>query len=136
VTPVEIVARAIDAFSARDLETIVNELVHPEIEVLPMAGFVIPHHARYTGLRGVLEFMNEAAGDWKEHEVTPAELIAVDDENVLAITDVRLVPHSGEEMRLQSASLWTVEDGRITRLRGFPSVETARRAAGLPEQAG
>ena len=82
----------------------------------------------------MLEFLNEAAADWKEYEVAPAELIPVDDENVLAITDVRLLPHHGDEMRLQSASLWTVENGKITRLRGFPNVETARRAAGLTER--
>ena len=96
-----------------------------------MAGFVLPRHARYTGLSGVLEFLNEAQGDWKAYEVTPADLRAVDDQNVLAITDVRLVPHEGEPVEIQSASLWTVEDGKITRLRGFPNVETARRAAGL-----
>ena len=134
MTSVEIVARAIEAFSRRDVETIVNELVHPDIEVLPMAGFVLPRHARYTGLSGVLAFLNEASADWKEYEVSPADLRAVDDENVLAITDVRLVPHEGDEIRLQSASLWTVEEGRITRLRGFANVETARRAAGLPDE--
>ena len=32
MTSVEIVARAIEAFSRRDVETIVNELVHPDIE--------------------------------------------------------------------------------------------------------
>jgi len=131
--PVDVVSRAIEAFSRRDAETIVNELVHPDIEVLPMAGFVLPRHARYTGLSGVLEFLHESQGDWKEYEVTPADLRAVDDENVLAITDVRLVPHEGEELTVQSASLWTVEDGKITRLRGFPDVETAKRAAGLAD---
>jgi len=133
VTPVEIVSRAIEAFSRRDVETIVGELVHPDIEVLPMAGFVLPRHARYTGLSGVLEFLHESQGDWKEYEVTPADLRAVDDENVLAITDVRLVPHEGEAFTIQSASLWTVEDGKITRLRGFPDVETAKRAAGIAD---
>ena len=131
MTPVEIVARAIEAFSRRDAETIVGQLVHPDIEVLPMAGFVLPRHARYTGLAGVMEFLGEASGDWKEYRVTPAELRAVDDQNVLAITDVHLVPHSGDPIDVQSASLWTVEDGKITRLRGFPNVETALRAAGL-----
>src|SRR5213592_1586973 len=100
VTAVEIVRRAIEAFSRRDAETIVAELVHPDIEVLPMAGFVLPRHARYTGLSGVLAFLNEASADWKEYEVSPADLRAVDDENVLAITDVRLVPHEGDEIRL------------------------------------
>src|SRR5438067_13768582 len=98
-----------------------------------MAGFVLPRHARYTGLSGVLEFLNEASADWKEYEVSPADLREVDAENVLAITDVRLVPHQGEEIRIQSASLWTVENGRVTRLRGFPNVETALRAAGLDD---
>lgn len=131
MTPVEIVARAIEAFARRDVETIIGELVHPDIEVLPMAGFILPRHARYTGLSGVLEFLNESQGDWKEYDVIPADLRAVDDQNVLAITDVTLTPHEGEQIKVQSASLWTVEEGKITRLRGFPNVETARRAAGL-----
>jgi len=134
VTPVEIVRLAIEAFSRRDAETIVGQLVHPDIEVLPMAGFVLPRHARYTGLAGVMEFLGEAAGDWKEYDVKPAELRAVDAENVLAITDVHLVPHTGDPIDIQSASLWTVEEEKITRLRGFPDVETARRAAGLADE--
>jgi ketosteroid isomerase-like protein len=129
--PVEVVRRAIEAFSRRDVETIASELVHPEIDVMPMTATVQPRQARYTGVSGVIQFLNESAADWKESEVTPADLRAVDAENVLAICDVRLVPHKGEEMNIQTASLWTVEDGLITRLRGFPSLETALRAAGL-----
>jgi ketosteroid isomerase-like protein len=82
----------------------------------------------YHGHEGVLRFIGQLLEGWSELRMEPSEFIAVGN-RVLVLLAVK---GSGRSTSLEAAEriahLWTVNDGKATRLEYFGDVAQARRA--------
>jgi ketosteroid isomerase-like protein len=102
--------------------------------VSPDFEWIVPGHPEGTvrlGPGGVIAFFREWLEPWADVHVE-WELHPVDAERVLAVTVQRARGRgSGVPVELRFAQLWTVRDGRATRMVLYMDVEKGFAAAGL-----
>ena len=70
---------------------------------------------------------------WEEHRSEPEEFRAIDEERVLALSIERFKGRDGLEIAQPCGTLYTLRDGKITRMQSFWDRENAFTAAGLRE---
>jgi hypothetical protein len=137
--PLDLVALLEDprAFEA----ALVESLVHPDFETVPVPGQVpfsgVGAQDTHQVVRGVDGFVT-AFGDWlsawETWVIAPAGFIDVDANRVLVMLDVQARSKTHQvEMPVEAANLLTLRDGRLARLEAFFSREQALEAAGLKE---
>ena len=67
--------------------------------------------------------------------VTEPEQLIDRGDQVVAIVKTRLRPKgSSAEFEIRNGHVWTIREGAVVSMRGFPEPETALEAVGLPEQ--
>jgi ketosteroid isomerase-like protein len=82
----------------------------------------------YRGHEGVLTFIHQLFEGWSALRNEPSEFISIGD-RVLVLLAIKGTGRStGLEVVEQIAHLWTVNDGKATRLEYFGDVAQARRA--------
>jgi len=87
----------------------------------------------YRGFEGWARLNRELREVWAEWHVTAERFIDVGD-RVISIETVRGRGRgSGAETEGRFASIWTLQDGRVTRVEIGPDVEEALRAVGLEQ---
>jgi ketosteroid isomerase-like protein len=128
---VELVRRVYEAAAARDVAA-VFELYDEQVELdasrLGMFSEVFRGH---DGLRKLFADWHEA---WGKIEYSYEELIAVDDDRVISVVKRHARGRaSGVDVEHPFALLWTVRDGRVTRVAWFLSRDDALEAAGRAE---
>jgi ketosteroid isomerase-like protein len=126
---VEMVRRVYDALNRNDFDAAFRE-AHPDIEITfkrgPLAG---THRGRETP-QAVFEDMRAAFDAWT---IEPSKVLESGNQ-VVAIVKNRVRPKGTEvELETRNGHLWTIRDGMILSLEGFPSAEDALDAAGLSE---
>jgi uncharacterized protein len=127
---VELVRRAFHAHQRRDDEA-VFPLCDPGIEIEDYPE--MPSPTPYCGLRGVEEFFND------RRAVFPAQNVEVEEwidagESVIAVLHVRARGRqSGVPLDFRQAQVWTVQNGKLTRLRIYQEKVQALEAVGLRE---
>jgi ketosteroid isomerase-like protein len=127
---VEIVERAMAAYEADDLDAQL-EILDPDVELVEWPES--PDQRSYRGHEGALR----AAESWGE----AWEWIRVDVDEVMEAGDKVLVcgrtfgkgKGSSVEVAIDTFNVYTVRDGRVTRIEFFTTEEPALRAAGLDE---
>jgi ketosteroid isomerase-like protein len=127
---VELVRDFLDAALRQDWER-AAELLDPNVE----------GHGTVGGLeegqvcRGLLEmihaFETVDLEAWEERRLDPEEFLHVDDLVVLLLHEYRRGSGSGVELENDTATLFTVRDGRIVRIQGYMDQDAALKAAGL-----
>ena len=130
---VEIVRRVYEAAAQRDSETVLS-LYDPEVELdnrrLEIVGTAGVYHG-HEGLRKFFGIWHEA---WESIDYDVDELTDVGDDEVVAVVTRRgRGRSSGAEVDFHVALLWTVRDGKVTRVVWFPTREEALDAAGVEE---
>jgi ketosteroid isomerase-like protein len=127
----EIVRREYAAFAARDWEALAD-LCHPEIEYETLES--APGIAgSYRGLREITDFFDAWADPYSEFRVEPDEIIDAGDQVVTVEQHAaRGLKGSEADSWLQTsfACLISFKEGRICRIKEFPTVEAALEAAG------
>ena len=127
---VEIVRAANDAFNRRDLTaTLAFWSSDGEMDWSRANG---PFRGVYRGHHELEAFRNEF---WSTFEVVEVELhdFRQTGPYVLASNTARMRGREGVEVAARSTSVYTVENGQITRLRMFQERAEALEAAGLSE---
>jgi ketosteroid isomerase-like protein len=127
---VEIVRRHIEAWNRRDLPTLLALWrSDAEIDWSRARG---PLKGVYRGHDGLETFWNEF---WSTFEMVELELsdFRQAGAHVLASNTARMRGRDGIEVAARSTSVYTVEDGQITRLRMFQERAEALEALGLRE---
>jgi ketosteroid isomerase-like protein len=115
-----------DALSKGELRT---DLIDPEIDVVDHD---IPDAGTYHGHEGVAKWLVEDWGSaWESYEMEPEELVDAGDAVVSIFTITARGRGSGVEIRRRNATVNTVENGLVTRVEYYTTVEEARQAAGL-----
>ena len=131
---VEVVSRIFEAAARRDAGTVLS-LYDQEVEL----DFTrIPHaevigRGRYRGHDGLRDWYREWYEAWERFEQVYEELIDVG-ERVISVWSQRGRGRaSGAEVELRGAAVWTVRNGKVIRIVGFPTREEALEAVGLAE---
>jgi ketosteroid isomerase-like protein len=127
-TAEELVQRAYQAFSRRDLEAL-KEIADPRIEIHTVTGMLAGREEPYRGLTGVVEYMRDVSQAWDEIEITAADFHSLSDTRILVFGRVR----ARRELAVidaPNAWLWEVGEGRIRSARVFGDPEAARELLG------
>jgi ketosteroid isomerase-like protein len=126
---VEMVRRVYDALNRDDLDAAFHD-AHPNVEITfkrgPLAG---THRGRETP-EAVFRDVRAAFDAWT---IEPSE-IRESGSQVVAIVRNRVRPKGTDaEIETRNGHLWTIGDGMILSLEGFPNADDALEAAGLSE---
>jgi ketosteroid isomerase-like protein len=107
---------------------------HPEIEYVIADG---PSPGRWTGLAAMAEGQRDFLRAWEDFRFVEDEYRELDDERVLVLLHVSgRGKTSGldlRQMRTQAATLWHVDDGKVTRLVAYLDRKRALTDLGLKE---
>ena len=126
---VEVVRRALDAFAADDVESLL-QFMDPEIEFEPHLAMV---EGNYAGHDGVREFMTDAVESLRVTGINHAESRDLG-ERVLAFGSLHFRgAASGIEDDVPFAIVARVSHGRIQHLKDYGNKTVALEAAGLSE---
>ena len=120
----DIVRRAFDAFSRRDLSALLA-ISDPEIEFMPATARVAGRGEPYRGHEGLRTYLADVARVWQELRSEPAEFIEVDD--IVVCTGPRL--RLGRRARHRRAGGLGVAPARRQARRG-PRLREPARGAG------
>ena len=124
---VELVRSVYDGWSRGDFSRI--EAFHPEIE-FEMVDW--PHQTRVRGLAPMSDTWRATLSAWDGFRALPLEYLDCG-RNVLVINQIEgSGKESGAEVSAETATVWTVEDGRVVRLALYWDTAAARKAAGGP----
>jgi ketosteroid isomerase-like protein len=133
--PVEVVKEQFAATNERDFEGAMS-FYADDVVMLVNEGFL--NTGTFEGKAAVGEWFGDwfrAFGPDYSFEITEAEVLGPELAYLFAVYGGS-GRASGVEVRGQSAYLYRVEDGKITRVQLFPTREEAMEAASLPEWSG
>jgi ketosteroid isomerase-like protein len=117
--PVALVRRAYELFNARDAEGIVA-LMDADGELYPYA--IAEHRGDgYRGHAGLRRYVADVERQFEAFAVEIDEIRQVADDVVLAGGRLRGRTHSGMDVDMAAAWLWTVRDGRLARMQAHPT---------------
>jgi ketosteroid isomerase-like protein len=126
---VEILARGYARFAtSRELD---EETTHPDFvwDMSTFSGW--PERQFYEGTAGASEFLDSWTEPWDNWELELEELVDAGGDHVLAVLRQHGTSKTtGLEVDMRFAQLWTVQDGKIIRMRMYADPDEARQAAG------
>jgi ketosteroid isomerase-like protein len=126
---VEVVRGVIDGWLRGDpatLELISEDVVYIAPPTMPGGGI-------YHGHEGVLQWVVDWRREWTGYELEVERVEKVGD-RVLTIERNRAIgKRSGVGVDMQTASVWTLRDGKVVRWQGYRTEAEAREAVGLSE---
>jgi ketosteroid isomerase-like protein len=121
---VEIVRRVYEGWSRGDFSE--SELFDPDVE-FEMVDW--PHPAKSRGVDAMRETWLTTLAAWKDFRAKPDEVIDHGD-NILVLNSISGRGRgSGADVSALTATLWTVENGRVVRLALFWDTARARAVA-------
>jgi ketosteroid isomerase-like protein len=127
---VEIVRRMYDALNREDWDAVFRD-THPDFEVTFKEGPRAGTHRGREALQGVADDLRAGFESWIGE---PLDFFESGDE-VVAVVNNRLRPKGGTagEFAYRNGSVFTIRDGEIISVVGYPTPEEALEAAGLSE---
>jgi ketosteroid isomerase-like protein len=127
-TAEELVRRAYEAFSKRDLEAL-REIADPRIEIHTVTGMIAGRLEPYRGHDGLVEYLRDVGETWDEIELLPTDFHELSDNRLVVFGRVR----ARRELAVidaPNAWLWEVGEGRIRSARVFGDPQGARELIG------
>ena len=129
---VEVVRRVYGAAARRDTATVLA-LYDPEVE-LDTSQLRFVDGGVYRGHEGLRRFFRQWHEAWENIEYDFDELIDAGGEHVISVvTRQGRGRTSGAEVELPFGLVWTLREGKVTRVLWFPSRAGALEAVGLQE---
>jgi ketosteroid isomerase-like protein len=132
--PAEVVRRLSDAlWRERDLDSAL-ELIHPKAD-FDWSDSRAPYRGHFRGHAEMMHAFQMMIDAWDEWHPEFEEVIDVDHDTVLIVTHVRARgKESGVPVEARGASLWSVQDGKVTQAKLFQSKTEALAAAGVADE--
>jgi ketosteroid isomerase-like protein len=90
-----------------------------------------PEQQTYDGIEGARQFLADWTGAWEDWRLEVRELIDAGDDVVAIVHQSGRSRATGLVVDMDFAQLWSLEDGKQTRMRMYADPEEALRAAGL-----
>jgi ketosteroid isomerase-like protein len=126
---VEIVRLGYDEFLATG--ELVERITAPEF-VWDMSTFHgWPERQTYEGPEGTREFLTDWVSAWEDWRLEVRELIDAGDDVVAVLHQSGRSKTTGLEVDMDFAQVWTIKDGKQTRMRMYGDTDEALRAVGL-----
>lgn len=125
----EIVRRAFDAFSRRDL-TALLVLADPEVEFSPATARLAGRAEPYRGHEGLRTYLADVARIWQELRSEPDEFLEVDGD-VVVCTGRVYAWGVGRVIDAPAGWVWRLRDGLLIEGRVYENRREALAAAGL-----
>jgi ketosteroid isomerase-like protein len=125
---VEVVRRAYDAYERDGLDGLLRYL-HPEIEWTTTGAFI--EAATYRGHDEVRRYLGSMLDEFDDGRNEPQEVIDTGDQVVVSARISGRGKRSGAPVELTLASVGSLRDGMIVRIRNYPTKAEALEAAGL-----
>jgi ketosteroid isomerase-like protein len=125
----EVIRRGFEALNNGDLEA-AKALADPECEIRTLTTSLAGR--TYRGHAGVEQWAADAAESWESLRQTPEQMIEVDAERT--IVELRFEARgkaSGVEIAQTLVAIWTVRNGKVTRVENYPTLNEALGAVGL-----
>jgi ketosteroid isomerase-like protein len=127
---VELARRGYEAFARRDLDA-VFELFHPDIEAHDPPE--MPDAAIHRGHEAVLRDWQQTYELFDEFSIEVEKLVDCGEDVIVYLRYRGRGNESGAEVDASMAHVWTVHNGKATRLRQFLDASQAHEAVGLRE---
>ena len=115
----DLVRRTLEFFNARDAEGIVA-LMDPDGELYPYA-IDESRGEGYHGHDGLRKYVADVDGLFASFEVEVTEVKDVTEDTVVARGKLHGVLKSGDPLEMDVGWLWTVRDGKLTRMQAHPA---------------
>jgi ketosteroid isomerase-like protein len=126
---VEIVRSIYGALNQGDLDAATRP-TDADFEITFQRGPNAGTHRGREAIRAIIEDQREAFDAW----IIEVEEVFDSSDQVVALIKSRLRPKGTDaEFEIRNGHIWTVRDGLVLSLRGFPNPEEALEAAGLSE---
>ncbi len=127
---VEIIRRAYEAGSRGDWDAGLRD-AHPDCELTFQAG---PQAGTHRGREEIVAVLSDLTAGFDAWIQEPLEFVESDDQVVVVVRN-RLRPRGGAagEFEYRNGFIWTIRDGTILSVVGYPNPEEALEAAGLSE---
>ena len=125
----EIVRRVFEAFSRRDLGTLIA-LADPELVFQPATARVAGRAEPYRGHEGLRAYLADVGRVWQELRSEPEEFVEVGDR--VACTGRVYAWGVGRVIDAPAGWVWRLRDGRIVEGRVYETRRAAFEAVGLP----
>jgi ketosteroid isomerase-like protein len=116
-------------FADADLYT---KFFHPDAEIVLPAIFPDTEPS-YSGLEGFQRYQQQLAEIWDNWRLEPERFFAADDRVLVFARTSGTGRQSGVALAIPTAHLFTLRDGRVTRLEVFLDRQAALEAAGVEE---
>jgi ketosteroid isomerase-like protein len=132
---VEVVRRVFDAVARHDTETVLaayDRNVEYDFSGSPLGGSLVGS-AIYQGHDGIRQWVRDRYEVWETIEDECQELIDAGQRVISFVITRGRGRSSGIETELRQYGVWTIRDGKITRVAWFYTREDALEAAGLSE---
>jgi ketosteroid isomerase-like protein len=124
---VELVRRLYDAYEAGDFEA-AFELIDPAVE---FDGTVRPEGKVWQGHEGIADALRTWTGTWESWRLDIEEIIDADPHVVALEKQSGRGKGSGLRWAEETATLFTLRDGKVVRMVWFTNRDAALEAAGL-----
>jgi uncharacterized protein len=126
---VEIIRRGYAEFIATGAPT--EDIMAPEF-VWDMSTFRgWPERKTYEGVEGMREFLADWTAAWEDWRLEVEDLIDAGDQVVAIVRQSGRSKTTGLPVDMRFAQLWTLADGKQTRMRMYADPEEALHAAGV-----
>jgi ketosteroid isomerase-like protein len=127
---VEIVRRIYDAMNRNDWDAAFRD-AHPDFEVTFKEG---PRAGTHRGRETLQEVADDLRAGFESWVSEPLQLIESGDQ-IVAIVNNRLRPKGGTrgEFAYRNGTIFTIRNGTVLSMVGYPTPEEALEAAGLSE---
>jgi len=120
-----------EAYHTGEYSQVIEDVCHPDV-VLKTSG-MFPESGEYTGYDGLAEFARNQAEALDEMWVEPTEFLDADGRVVVPLRFGGKARHSGIETAFAVVHVWTIREGRASRLDMYRSRAEALKAVGLEE---
>jgi ketosteroid isomerase-like protein len=131
---VEIVRRVYDAVDRRDTEAVLA-LYDPDVEWDYSGGGwgKVLGSQVYHGHEGLRAWFREWHDAWEVFQNVDVELIDAGEDVVSIVTSRGRGKTSGADVEWRHGIVWSIRDGKVVHVVGFPTPQQALEAAGLSE---
>jgi ketosteroid isomerase-like protein len=126
----DIVRRAWAAWWDKDMNAVVADW-HPHVEWDLTAFDEAPPGTVVRGLDDVLQLIATWLRRWEAYDVEVLDVVEAGDDVLLLVERRAREAGTGIDAHRIAAQVWSLEQGRIRRIRSFSRVADARAAAGL-----
>jgi ketosteroid isomerase-like protein len=127
----EDVVSALNDDSDQTVPRLFMELAHPDFEVSMVGPEYAPATLNFTGLDGFVEAWTDWTNAYESFRIEVDEMIDAGDKVVSLVRQIGVLKGGEGEIETTGAAVWTIREGRLSRVEFHLDRDSALRAAGL-----